>query len=44
LIGTSNVRKPHSEPRLVQGGGGTSVKITREWFGEPTVADPVSPR
>ena len=30
--------------RLAEAFGGTSVKITREWFGEPTVADPVSPR
>ena len=34
MIGTSSVRETHSEPRSVQGGGGTDAKITRERNGE----------
>ncbi len=34
LIGTSSASENLSEPRTVQGGGGTGVKITREWNGE----------
>ena len=34
MIGTSSAKDALSEPRTVQGGGGTGVKITREWNGE----------
>lgn len=44
MIGTSSIRKVLSEPRSVQGGGGTYGKITREWSGEPAVTVPVSSR
>ena len=47
MNGKSNAREAFSEPRLVQGGSGRCVKITREWNSEQRpcrVAAPVSPR